>query len=129
MNEEKQTKEYDLNNAEEVKPLPPDMICEGVIIGLKYYEHPSEINEKWGYNSEGQKESDMKAIEIIAETIYDEKTYQIKKAFTFFEKEGKVRIGSKSNLSKFRLKYGIMPHIGQKIKFITNEKGYFEVRL
>jgi len=119
---------YDAKNAKQIKQgLPSDEIFEGVIINIQDGKikdfFKSAIKEDW------ENKNDL-AIELTIQLKHEDKTFEVKQPFSYFEDEkGNTVYGSSSNLGKYNKKYDKLPEVGDKVKIITNEKGFGKIKL
>jgi len=118
----------DLNNAKIIKSLPADMIAEGVIIDMVYFDNPADKNPKFALDKGGQVDKNKKLVELIIETKYDERDFRTSAIFNFYKNEkGEIYIGERSGLNKFKKRYNSIPTIGMKVKLKTNLEGFFKL--
>jgi len=115
---------YNPENVVERQGLPQDLILDGVIIALddrKVKDFVKHV-EKW-------KNAEQQAINITIEVIYEKNTYKFDKVFAYMEEEGRTVFNSKSDLGKFKQKYGVVPKVGVKVKCSTTKEGYLRLKL
>jgi hypothetical protein len=117
---------YNPQNAKECVGLPPDTIYTGVIVDIqdrkvKDFVKSEDIG-KW-------KKPEQNAINVCFEVIHNGQSYKVFKIFTYAETNGTTEYGSKSDLGKFKAKYGKLPTMGDQAKFMTNKDGFLRLKL
>ncbi len=123
---------YNINNAKEIKTdLPKDTVLNGVIIDIKSGAVLDFISdsakEKW--QGDVYQPAINCKIEVTIDDYNKEKrhTYEM---FTYNEDEnGTTCYTTRSNMGKFKKKYGFLPNVGQVVKIITNSDGRGKVML
>jgi len=109
--------------------LPTDSILDGVITNVEDGQVKGFVKnlEKWTGNH------DQTAINLTIEVIQLGEVSEvtlIEQVFTYqTNDEGKTVYTPKSNLGKFKWKYGKLPSPGVKVKIITNSDGFGKIKL
>lgn len=118
---------YSPTNAKivETAQLPKDSILDGIIISIEDGKVKDFIPE--GIEWKGDK--DGPAINILLEVKSGEEHPQIKQLFTYQEENGNTIVSSKSNLGKYKVKYGKLPEAGDQIKIVSNNDGFGKIKL
>jgi hypothetical protein len=118
---------YNAKNAKEVVlGVPPDTILDGVITKVEDGHVKDFVlnTEKWLGDLNGP------GINVTCETNYEDKPITSVKVFPYREgADGKTEYATGSNLAKFRGKYGKLPEVGDKVKLISNSKGFLNIKL
>lgn len=122
--EEPKNEGYNPNNTEVVEGLKAGIMVDGIITtitdGIVKDFVDKEHLDKW-------KRPEQRCIKIIAECIYQEKTYNDEILFTYNLTDGKTTFSSRSNLGKFNSYYKSTPKSSNKIQMKTNAKGFFKL--
>ena len=121
---------YNPQNAKEGNAgtqLPADTIMDGVIVSIndghtKDFIKP-EVQKIWKGDIESL------AINCTVEVKNGEEMVKIEQLFTYSEEEGQTIYNAKSNLGKFKVKYGKLPVAGDQVKVITNSDGFGKIKL
>lgn len=122
---------YNAENAQEYKSsgkfeggLPEDTIVEGVITEVVDGQIKDFVANlaKW-------KQPDQPAIKVVTQTTFQGATLEGNQMFPYFETDGVTTFGKRSDLAKFKAKYGVMPKVGVKVKVMSNSKGYLTIKL
>lgn len=127
-------KKYNPQNAKEVETqskLEPDTIYSCVITkieeGITKDFLPEQVLSTW------KGELDTDAINVCMQIKYGEKEtdfIDFSQMFNLkFVDDGSVEYNKKSNLAKFKKKYGKLPEIGQLVKVSTNGEGKPKLKL
>jgi len=125
---------YNAKNAEEAKgftgELPKDTILTGIITKIEDGVVKEFISEEVAKNWQGDINSP--GIRLTIEINIGEKEKEIvsiQQMYTYINEDGMTKYTPKSNLGKFKLKYGKLPELGDQVKVITNENGYGKVKI
>ncbi len=116
---------YNPQNAKEEPTLPADTIFTAVIIDIKdgiVKEFVKGDITKW-------KNPEETAINVTMEVIHNEKKYTFDNIFTYLEEGGVTKYSPKSNIGKFKIKYGKLPTAGDQVKAMTNKDGFLRLVL
>ena len=116
---------YNPQNAKEEPALPADLICEGAIINVADGQVKDFVKDTTKWKSG----ADSKAINVEMETKHNERVFQFAQVFGYEERDGKTIYSERSNLGKFKKKYGQLPAAGVKIKAMTNKDGFLRLLL
>lgn len=125
---EGESKMYNARDSEELEGIPAGMASEGVIIKItdgksRDFIKSEEAKKEW------QGDLDQPAIDVEIETKYKEKSFKLSKLFTYSisSDNGKTMYGPTSNLGKYKAYYNKLPEIGDKVKLLSNKKGFFRI--
>ena len=123
--EAKKQMTYNATNAKEQPTLPQDQIFTGVITNIEDGTVSKFVKDttKW------QGDVNQKAIEVNIEVIHNEIKYDMNQLFTYNEEKGKTVFSQKSNLGKYKGKYGKLPEVGDQVKLLTNKEGFLKLKL
>lgn len=118
---------YDANKAKEIQlGVPPDTILDGVITKAEdgIVRDFVTNTEKWLGDLNG------KGVNVTCETNFEDKPISCIKVFPYKEgKDGETEYTTGSNLAKYKAKYGKLPEVGDKVKLISNAKGFLNIKL
>ena len=116
---------YNTENAREVTPhgkFPKDTILDGIIVRITDGQ-VKDFAKNW-------KNPEQPAIQVHYECGTGENIIQDDTIFTYLMGEDKVvEYTMKSNIGKYKVKYGHLPTVQDKIKVITNSDGYGQIKL
>lgn len=113
---------YNPKNYKEIVMPPPDTILEGVIINIHDGKVADFISADISWKGDRQKTG---AIVLDIEVKYNNNIIKLSKLFTYNEiHEGQLIISQKSNLGRYKKRYGKLPEVGDKIKLLSNSGGY-----
>ena len=117
---------YNPQNTKEVG-LPADTIVEGEIKNIK----PGKVKEfvKAEAQKNWQGDLDGDAIDMTIEITHQGRASLTKQMFTYTDNNGVTEYNPKSNMGKYKKKYGKMPEVGDKIKLMTNAEGFAKIKL
>ena len=122
---EKKRMVYDADKSKEQPSLLADMMVEGAIIEVndgKVRDFVKNLS-KW-------KDPDQKAINVVMQVIYNEKSYSFEQVFPYEQdSDGFIVHSERSNFGKFKKKYGSLPKTGLKIKAFTTNEGYLRLKI
>jgi len=122
---------YNAKDAKEAKGqgLPEDSILVGVVTSVNDGKIKDFVEEQYHSKFEGGVEKP--AINVEMEVVHPESKAVIKlhQMFTYIDDNGKTAYTSKSNLGKFKNKYGKLPEAGDQVKVITDENGFGRIKL
>lgn len=116
---------YNPQNAKEEPALPADLICEGAIINVADGQVKDFVKDTTKWKSG----ADSKAINVEMEVKHNDRVFNFSQVFGYEEREGTTIYSERSNLGKFKKKYGQLPVVGVKIKAITNQEGFLRLKL
>jgi hypothetical protein len=124
---------YNAKEAVELKnktELPVDSILTGVITHIEDGVVKKFISEEAA--KEWQGDINSPAIQLTIELQIGEEVKQqihLHQRYTYLLEEGKTLYSPKSNLGKYKKKYGKLPEPGDQVKVITNENGFGKIKL
>lgn len=122
---------YDANNAvegQDKSQLPEDTILNGVIVEVNDGKVKDFIGET--VNWKGDKENPAINVAIDVKVEGEEEPVRIEQLFTYFlNDDGKTVFTPRSNLGKYKAKYGKLPEKGDQLKVITNSSGFGKVKV
>lgn len=117
---------YNPENAHETQTFKPNNVVEGVITNIedgtvrKFISNPS----KW----EG--DLDAPAINVTVQFRDQDIRMTCSQVFTYKNsKDGVTEFSSRSNLGKFRKRYGHLPRVEQFVKGVANQEGFPKILL
>lgn len=117
---------YNPNNAKIIEKIPSGTICEGIIVSVDDGK-PREFVK----NVEAQtkfKNLDEPAINITIETKYDNRIIRIEQMFSYINGENNQTLYVQdSNIGKYVKQYGKLPTVSDKVKLISNARGFFKI--
>ena len=116
---------YNPQNAKEEPALPSDVLFDAVIIAIedgKVRNYVKGDITKW-------KNPDSAAINVSMEVLHNDKKHTFDNIFTYDEEAGVTKYSAKSNLGKFKAKYGKLPTVGDQVKSMTNKDGFLRLVL
>lgn len=116
---------YNPQNAKEQPGLPQDTIFEGAVISVTDGKVKNFVKDttKWRAGE------DSPAISVAMEIVHNNKPYKFSQVFSYEEENGQTVYSQRSNLGKFKAKYGSLPQAGTKIKASTNNEGFLRLKL
>ena len=115
---------YNAKDSKEEAAIPEDTILQGIVINIDDGKVSDFVkSDKWQGNT-----SDP-AINVNVEVKHNERTYQFSQVFTYREEDGTTKYGAKSNLGKYKKKYGKLPEVKDLVKAITNTEGFLRLKL
>ena len=125
---------YNIKNAKEIEQKPlldPDVIHDGVIRSLtdgKYSDFVDvEVLKTWKNASPDQTAVELE-IEIPCEKA-DKGHLIIHKVMPYEVVDDVMEYGSKSNLGKYKAKYGKLPELADQVKVSANKDGFGKLKL
>lgn len=116
---------YNPQNAKEEPMLPPDLMCEGAIIRIS----DGKVKDFVQDTSKWKSAADSPAINVEMEVKYEGRVFNFSQVFGYEERDGKTVYSERSNLGKFKQKYGKLPEAGVQIKAVTNKDGFLRLKL
>lgn len=117
---------YNPNNAKLIEKIPAGIICEGIIVSIE------DGNPRAFIKTEDAKSKfknlDEPAINVTIETKYNDRILRIEQMFTYINGEQNQMLYTEdSNIGKYAKQYGHLPKVEDKVKLISNAKGFFKV--
>jgi hypothetical protein len=116
---------YNPQNAKEQAMLPPDLVLEGAIINLK----DGVVKEIVGNVENWKGDINSPAIEVSIEVKHNNNSFTFNRLFTYTDDNGITKYSPRSNLGKYKKKYGKLPEVGDKVKAVTNSEGFLRLKL
>lgn len=116
---------YNANEATAAVSLPPDSMLDGRIVKIEDGKIKDFVKNlaKW----EGDVE--QPAINATVSVTHDKKEIQFNQIFGYILVDGKTQYAPKSNIGKFKAKYGKLPQVGLTVRVVTNSEGYGKIKL
>jgi hypothetical protein len=116
---------YDPQKAKEKAVLPTDSIVDGVIIKID-----DGTVEDFVHNIENWKGSlKQRAISVHVEVNHNGRVLRLSQVYTYDHEDGFVIFTARSNLGKFKRKYGKLPEVGDQVKVITDSEGFGKIKI
>lgn len=119
---------YKTQNAKEIESgLPADVVLDGVIVYINDGRLKDFVKDLTKWDADADQFCIKAFVEVKNKSGASVKVEQL---FTYHNNEdGVVVYGSKSNLAKFKRKYGCLPDAGVKVKVQTNGEGFGKIKL
>lgn len=116
---------YTPQNAKEINVLPSDLILDAAIISIR-----DGVTKDFIENLENWKgDINAPAIQVCLEAVHNKQIFKFDHVFNY-RNEGSVTLYSpKSNLGKYKKKYGKLPEVGDIVKALTNSDGFLKLKL
>lgn len=118
---------YNAQNAREVNTgVDPGMVCNAKIVEIQKgkvidFIKPTSV-ENWKGDVQGL------AIEVTFETQINKTSYKIKKMFTYsVGSDGVTEYRPRSNLGKYKKRYGKLPELNDTVALMANSEGFLEL--
>ena len=116
---------YTPQNAKEQPGLPSDVVFDGVITKLR----DGKVSEIVTNLENWKGDPNSPCIEVAMEVTHKEKKFEFTQIFTYEEEDGKTVYSPRSNLGKYKAKYGKLPESADQIKAMTNKDGFLKLKL
>ena len=116
---------YNPQQAKEQPTLPADTIFTAVITKIDdgfVKDFVKGDITKWKNPSEP-------AIDVNMEVMHNEKKYEFSVIFTYTLEGEQTIFSPRSNLGKFKTKYGKLAEVGDQVKAMTNKDGFLKLVL
>lgn len=127
-NGEKKKMVYNAKEAKEVESngLPVDTILDGKITKIE-----DGVVKDFVKNTDAWDNSDSAAINVTVEVKnpVTQAAFNIHKLFTYTMEEQQMTYHVKSNLGKYKAKYGKLPEVGDDVKIITDSDGFGNIKI
>jgi len=116
---------YKPKEAKETFALPADKIFDGIIISIR----DSTVKELVRELENWKGDPNSPAIELDVEVKHEEKSFSFNQLFTYNDVGGQTQYSPRSNLGKYKNKYGKLPEVGDQVKALTNSEGFLKLKL
>ena len=116
---------YNPDKSKEQPTIPADTIVDGTVVKIDDGMVKDFVSDLTKWEGAG----DSPAINVNIETKHNDNEYKVSKLFTYREENGATLYSSRSNLGKFKAKYGEIPKVGTKVKLMTDKDGFLRLKL
>lgn len=116
---------YDPKNAKEAAQLPQDKVLDGEVIKIE-----DGTVKDFVQNTENWKgDINQPAINLHVSVKAGDGLLVLEQVFTYTEAQGKTCFAPRSNLGKYKKKYGKLPEALDKVKITTDSDGFGRIKL